>query len=187
MLSPKLRPRPAAARLTAGVLMLALLPLCAACSTGPAAPRPSRSPAASPAPELRKYSLEQLGSQPCLALDARDLAALGITGQGDEESGPGGKTCEWKLAGQNVGLDPDAPLKYAQTMSKGGDNTQMPVGHHMAVESEFQGICFIIVAVHDVNHLLMTTTIPDPGVSQDGTCPAGASVAAAALAHITGS
>ncbi|MEU5031454.1 hypothetical protein [Streptomyces milbemycinicus] len=69
-------------------------------------------------------------------------------------------------------------------MTKNGRLSQVPAGRHKAVQAEFRNICFIFVAVHDVNRLIGTTTIPDPEVSQEGTCPAGASVAAAALSHI---
>lgn len=119
-----------------------------------------------------------------LALDGHDLAALRISGEGKQESGKHGATCAWKLAGQNVSLALDLPLSYAKTMTKNGRVTQVPVGQHQAVQAEFQRICFIFIALHDTNHLVGTTTIPDRGVAQDGTCPAGASVAAAALTHM---
>ncbi len=88
------------------------------------------------------------------------------------------------MAGQNVSLALDLPLSYARTMTKNGRVTQVPVGQRRAIQAEFQKICFIFVAVDDVNRLIGTTAIPEPGVSQDGTCAAGASVAAAALTHI---
>lgn len=69
-------------------------------------------------------------------------------------------------------------------MTKNGRVSQVPVGQHSAVQAEFQRICFIFVGVTDEDHLVTTTTIPDPGAAQDGACPAGASVAAAALTHI---
>lgn len=125
-----------------------------------------------------------MAARPCRALDGRDLAALRISGKGKQESGKNGTSCAWKLAGQNVSLALDLPLSYAKTMTKNGRVTQVPVGQHQAVQSEFQGICFIFVALHDTHHLVGTTTIPDRGVAQDGTCPAGASVAAAALTHL---
>lgn len=173
------------------LLVLAVSLLGTGCSQGQPQSRPSPShrtaspsASASAAPRPSKYTQAQLASRPCLALDAHDLAALGIRTPGKRESGKNGAECSWKLAGQNVGLDLDVPESYARTMTKHGRVSQVPVGQHEAVQSEFQGICFIFVAVHDVNHLLGTTTIPDPGVSQEGTCPAGASVAAAALTHI---
>ncbi|GHH87564.1 hypothetical protein GCM10018793_63840 [Streptomyces sulfonofaciens] len=187
------------------MLVLALSVLGAGCSDGgtaarPPSPRPtasssvSASPPASPsgspapppstAPRPSRYTQAKLASRPCLALDGHDLAALGISGRGKQESGRNGAVCEWKLAGQNVGLALDLPLSYARTMTKGGRVSQVPVGQHKAVQAEFQKICFIFVAVHDVHRLIGTTTIPDLGVSQEGTCPAGASVAAAALTHI---
>ncbi len=131
-----------------------------------------------------KYTQAQLASRPCDALDERDLAALGISGRGKQESGKHGPTCHWKLAGQNVSLALDLPLSYAKTMTKNGRVTQVPVGQHKAIQAEFQGICFIFVAVHDVDRLVGTTTIPEPGEPQDTTCPAGASVAATALTHV---
>ena len=90
----------------------------------------------------------------------------------------------WKLPGQSVSLAVDLPLSYARTMTKNGRVSQVPVGQHNAIQAEFQGICFIFVAVDDIDRLVGTTTIPERGVSQDGTCPAGASVAAAALTHL---
>lgn len=185
------------------MLVLAVSLLGAGCSSRQAAPRPSSSRPASSASSAAtsspsasatsspsaasqpsKYTQAQLASRPCLALDERDLAALGISGRGKQEAGKHGAACAWKLEGQNVSLALDLPLSYARTMTKNGRVTQVPVGKHKAVQAEFQGICFIFVAVHDVNRLIGTTTIPDPGESQDGTCPAGASVAAAALTHI---
>ncbi|WP_217170184.1 DUF3558 family protein [Streptomyces sp. AC512_CC834] len=151
-------------------------------SSSAAATSSSASPSAAAQPS--KYSQGQLASQPCLALDEHDLAALGITGRGEEESGKNGPTCRWKLAGQNVSLGLDLPLSYAKTMTKNGRVTQVPVGQHKAIQAEFQRICFIFVAVHDTDRLVGTTTIPEPGEPQDTTCPAGASVAAAALTHI---
>ncbi|MES4907006.1 MULTISPECIES: DUF3558 family protein [unclassified Streptomyces] len=144
----------------------------------------SASASSSAAPRPSRYTQAQLASRPCLALDAHDLAALRISGEGKQESGEHGASCAWKLAGQNVSLALDLPLSYAKTMTKNGRVTQVPVGQHQAVQAEFQRICFIFVALHDTNHLVGTTTIPDRGVAQDGTCPAGASVAAAALTHL---
>ncbi|MGW3341700.1 DUF3558 family protein [Nonomuraea rubra] len=184
-------------RKTRLVLVLAGALLSAGCSSGQAGPRgpfphptPSSAPAsassasASAPAQLRKYPREQLASKPCLALDERDLAALGISGRGKQESRKHGVSCTWKLAGQTVSLALDLPLSYAKTMTKNGRVSQVPVGQHQAVQAEFQRICFIFVAVDDVDQLIGTTTIPDRGVPQDGTCPAGASVAAAALTHI---
>jgi hypothetical protein len=128
--------------------------------------------------------LGELAVRPCLALDPHDLAALGITAPGTAESGKNGPSCTWKVAGQNVDLDLDVALSYAQTMTKGGRVTQVPVGQHSAVQAEFQRICFIFVAVDEVEHLIGATTIPEPGAPQEGACPAGASVVAAALTHI---
>jgi hypothetical protein len=145
-----------------------------------ASPSPSPSAAAKPA----KYTQAELASRPCLALDQHDLAALGITGPGKRESGKHGPACAWNVAGQNVSLALDLPESYAKIMTKNGRITQVPVGQHEAIQAEFQRICFIFVAVHDVDHLVGTTTIPDPGEPQDTTCPAGASVAVAALTHI---
>lgn len=199
------RPRGGRSRRKAGlVLVLAVSLLSAGCSSGQGTPQPSSSshPAssasssssaspsasssASPsdAQQPSKYTQAQLAARPCLALDGRDLAALEISGRGKQESGKHGPTCHWKLAGQNVSLALDLPLSYAKTMTKNGRVTQVPVGQHQAIQAEFQRICFIFVAVHDVDRLIGTTTIPEPGVSQDATCPAGASVAAAALTHI---
>jgi hypothetical protein len=186
-------------RKTGLVLVLAGVLLSAGCSSGQAgsrepSPHPTRSSSAPASPssfasasapaQLRKYTREQLASKPCLALDERDLAALGINGRGKQEPRKHGVSCTWKLAGQNVSLALDLPLSYAKTMTKNGRVSQVPVGQHQAVQAEFQRICFIFVAVDDVDQLIGTTTIPDRGVSQDGTCPAGASVAAAALTHI---
>ncbi|MGP4010656.1 DUF3558 family protein [Streptomyces sp. 4N124] len=148
----------------------------------PSSAATSSSPSAPAQPS--KYTQTQLAARPCDALDERDLAALGISGRGTQESGKHGPTCHWKLGGQNVSLALDLPLSYAKTMTKNGRVTQVPVGQHKAIQAEFQGICFIFVAVHDVDRLVGTTTIPEPGEPQDTTCPAGASVAAAALTHI---
>ncbi|MEV0639478.1 DUF3558 family protein [Streptomyces sp. NPDC050619] len=202
------RPWGGGSRRKAGlVLALAVSLLSAGCSSGQGAPGPSSpsptssasastsssasassSPSASSppsaAPQPSKYTQAQLAARPCDALDGRDLAALEISGRGEQESGKQGATCHWKLAGQNVSLALDLPLSYAKTMTKNGRVTQVPVGQHQAIQAEFQRICFIFVAVNDVNRLIGTTTIPEAGVSQDGTCPAGASVAAAALTHI---
>ncbi|WP_230396479.1 DUF3558 family protein [Streptomyces blattellae] len=142
------------------------------------------SPSPSAEAQVSKYTQAQLAARPCAALDEHDLAALGISGRGTRESGEYGPSCHWKLAGQNVSLALDLPLSYAETMTENGRITQVPVGQHMATQAEFQGICFVFVAVHDTNHLVGTTTIPEPGEPQDTTCPAGASVAAAALTHI---
>ncbi|MEU6717044.1 DUF3558 family protein [Nonomuraea sp. NPDC046802] len=186
------RPRAGRSRRKAGLaLVLAVSLPSAGCSSGQPGPRPSSphptssaSASVSDAVQLSKYTQKQLASRPCLALDARDLAALGISDQGEQESGKNGPTCSWKLAGQNVSLALDLPLSYARTMTKDGRVTQVPVGLHMAVQAEYQGICFIFVAVDDADRLIGTTTIPEPGVSQGTTCPAGAAVAAAALTHI---
>lgn len=192
------RSRGGRSRRNAGlVLALAVSLLSAGCSSEQPAPRPSSprptpsssasasasAPTSAPAQPI-KYTREQLAARPCLALDERDRAALGISGPGKQSSGEHGAQCAWKLAGQYVSLALDLPLSYAKTMTKNGRVSQVPVGQHRAVQSEFQRICFIFVAVDDVNRLIGTTTIPDRGVSQDGTCPAGASVAAAALTHI---
>jgi hypothetical protein len=128
--------------------------------------------------------MAELASRPCLALDARDLAALGITSQGKEESGEGGPSCMWLVADQNVSLRVDVPLSYAQTMTKNGRVSQVPVGQHNAVQAEFQRICFIFVAVGDTDHLVGATAIPEPGAPQEGACPAAAAIAAAALTHL---
>ncbi|WP_181789301.1 DUF3558 family protein [Streptomyces phytophilus] len=151
-----------------------------ASSSATAAPATTEAADAKPA----TYPLAHLRSRPCLALDERDVAALGISGPGERSSSKNGAACDWLLDGQNVGLDLDVPQSYAKTMTKDGRVTQVPVGKHMAVQAEFQGICFIFVAVEDIERLVGTTTIPEPGASQDGTCPAGAAVAAAALTHI---
>ncbi|MDL4818542.1 DUF3558 family protein [Actinomadura opuntiae] len=182
--------RSRSALVIAGYVVLAVSMFGAGCSDGHNSPRassstPSSSPPVSPSgPQLRRYPLDQLKQQPCLSLDARDLAALGAAGQGKEESGRSGKSCLWKLAGQNVTLDLDVPLSYAKTMTKHGRVSQVPVGHHTAVQSEFQHICFIFVAVNDPEHPVGTTTIPELGAPQEGACQAGASVAAAALTHV---
>ncbi|MFD4262858.1 DUF3558 family protein [Streptomyces sp. NPDC058534] len=148
-------------------------------------PAPTSSPSAAASASVpRKYTQKELASRPCQALDARDLAALGIKGRGKQEAGRHGVSCMWKIAGQSVSLAVDLPLSYARTMTKNGRVSQVPVGQHNAIQAEFQRICFIFVAVDDVDHLVGTTTIPERGVSQDGTCPAGASVAAAALTHL---
>ncbi|MEV1085177.1 DUF3558 family protein [Streptomyces sp. NPDC050211] len=155
-------------------------PTSSASSSAPAATPSSPSAPAQPS----KYTQTQLASRPCDALDERDLAALGISGRGTQESGKHGPTCHWKLAGQNVSIALDLPLSYAKTMTKNGQVTQVPVGQHKAIQAEFQGICFIFVAVDDVDRLVGTTTIPEPGEPQDKTCPVGASIAATALTHI---
>lgn len=129
--------------------------------------------------------MAELASRPCLALDARDLAALGITSEGKEEaSGSDETSCMWLVADQNVSLRVDVPLSYAQTMTKNGRVSQVPVGQHNAVQAEFQRICFIFVAVDDTDHLVGATAIPEPGAAQEGACPAAAAVAAAALTHL---
>ncbi|WP_203897587.1 DUF3558 family protein [Virgisporangium aliadipatigenens] len=141
-------------------------------------PAPSASPAA---PQPRRYPRAELAAQPCLALDDRDLAALGIGAAGTEESGP---TCTWKLAGQNVSLDLDVELSFAEQMTAGGRVTQVSVGRHNGVQAEFQRICFTFVALDAVDDLVGATTIPEPGAPQEGACPAGAAVLAAALTHV---
>lgn len=143
----------------------------------------STTPASPSAPKLSKYPKAELAQRPCLALDERDLVALGVTGEGREEPGDNGPSCVWNIAGQNVNLHLDVPLSHAQTMTKGGRLSQVPVGSHQAVQAEFQRICFIFVAVDEADHLVGTTTIPEPHAPQEGACPAGASVAAA-LTHI---
>jgi uncharacterized protein DUF3558 len=166
----------------------------------PAAPPPSSAPplVASPSvalpsvappspsdpPLITRYAQATLARHPCRALDPRDLAALGITGRGKEESSKNGAACHWKLAGQNVSLDLDVPESFAKLMTKGGRITQVPVGRHNAVQAEFQRICFVFVAIDDVDHLVSATSIPDRAVAQDGTCAAGAAVVAAALTHL---
>jgi hypothetical protein len=188
-------PRLDAHRVSALVLLFTAGFFGAGCSGGQAPPpSPATAPASSTAPpsttpsatvsQPAKYARTELAQRPCLALDARDLAALGIAGQGEEEATRNGPSCHWKLAGQNVDLQLDAPLSYAQTMTRNGRVTQVPVGPHMAVQAEFQRICFVFVAVDRPDHLVAATTIPDPGVPQDGTCRAGAAVAAAALTHL---
>ncbi|WP_378790258.1 DUF3558 family protein [Nonomuraea fastidiosa] len=132
----------------------------------PSSATPSSS-SASPSAPLRKYSLKELRSKPCLALDERDRAALGIKEEGEHSSTKGGEVCRWEVAGQSVSLDLDVPLSFAKTMTKDGRVTQVPVGLHRGIQAEFQRICFIFVAVDDVDHLIGTTTIPDRGVSQD--------------------
>jgi hypothetical protein len=149
--------------------------------TAPSATAPSASPSAS---LLTRYPQAELAQRPCLALDARDLAALGVTGPGKEESGEHGPSCTWNLAGQNVSLDLDVATSFAKTMTEGGRVSQVPVGQHSAVQAEFQRICFTFVAVDALDHLIGTTSIPDPGAPQEGACPAGASVLAAALTHL---
>ncbi|MFD8382921.1 DUF3558 family protein [Streptomyces sp. NPDC059679] len=144
------------------VLVLAVSLLGAGCSSRQAAPRPSSSrPASSSSAtpsssamsspsavsQPGKYTQAQLASRPCLALDERDLAALGISGRGKQEAGKHGAACAWKLYGQNVSLALDLPLSYARPMTKNGRVTQVRVGRHKAVQAEFQGICFIFVAV----------------------------------------
>ncbi|GAB3572317.1 hypothetical protein GCM10027445_29410 [Amycolatopsis endophytica] len=128
--------------------------------------------------------MAELAQQPCRALDDRDLAALGITGPGREEAGEDGPSCRWLVGDQNVSLRLAVPLSYAQTMTRGGRTSQVPVGQHSAVQAEFQRICFTFVAVDDVGQLVGATAIPEPGAAQEGACPAGASVAAAALTHL---
>ncbi|WP_210573086.1 DUF3558 family protein [Streptomyces sp. GESEQ-4] len=181
------------------MLVLAVSLLSAGCASDQSTPRSSSpsptssvsssAPAATPsspsaAAQPTKYTQTQLAARPCDALDERDLAALGITGRGTQESTKHGPKCHWNLGGQNVSLALDLPLSYAKTMTKNGQVTQVPVGQHKAIQAEFQRICFIFVAVDDVDRLVGTTTIPEPGEPQDTTCPAGASVAAAALTHI---
>lgn len=90
----------------------------------------------------------------------------------------------WLMGDQNVSLLVDVPLSYAQTMTKGGRVSQVPVGEHYATQAEFQHICFVFVAVADTDHLVNATAIPEPGAPQEGACPAAAAVAAAALTHI---
>ncbi|MEV5330022.1 DUF3558 family protein [Nonomuraea sp. N2-4H] len=164
-------------------LALAAVALSADCASGqpaargaspqpvPSSATPSSSSASpstpSPSAPLRKYSLKELRSKPCLALDERDRAALGIKEEGEHSSTKGGEVCRWEVAGQSVSLDLDVPLSFAKTMTKDGRVTQVPVGLHRGIQAEFQRICFIFVAVDDVDHLIGTTTIPDRGVSQD--------------------
>jgi hypothetical protein len=147
-------------------------------------PPPAPSPSAEAEPLLTKYPRAELARRPCRALDARDLPALGITGKGKEEKSKNGTACHWKLDGQNVSLDLDVPQSQAKIFTTNGRLSQVPVGQHLAVQSEFQRICFIFVALDTVENLVGTTSIPEPGGSQEGTCPAGAAVAAAALTHI---
>jgi hypothetical protein len=148
----------------------------------PSAPPPVAPPSAPPL--ITSYPQATLARQPCRALDRRDLAVLDVTGRGKAETSKNGTSCHWKVAGQNVSLDLDVPESFAKTMTKGGRVTQVPVGRHNAVQAEFQHICFVFVAIDDVDHLVSATSIPDPGVSQEGTCAAGAAVVAAALSHI---
>jgi hypothetical protein len=161
----------------------------AGCSTPQAgspapAPRtsPSRTTSSAPptTPQVTKYTQTELARHPCDALNAYDLAALGIAAPGTVE----GTACHWILDNENVDLDPDSPESYAQTMTKNGRITQVPVGQHEAVQAEFQGICFVFIAVNSVDHLVSATAIPTKAGSQDDACPAAASVAAAALTHI---
>jgi hypothetical protein len=147
-------------------------------------PQLEPSQVASSTPSLSKYPMAELASRPCLALDARDLAALGVTDEGEEESSDSGLSCMWLVGDQNVSLRVDVPLSYAQTMTSGGRVSQVPVGPHQAVQAEFQRICFIFVAVDDTDHLVGATAIPEPGAPQEGACPAAAAVAAAALTHL---
>jgi hypothetical protein len=162
--------------------------LVAGCSTpraGSPAPAPTpssarTSPSAPAAPTVTKYAQTDLAQHPCDALNSYDRAALGIAGPGTVE----GPSCHWILNNENVSLEPDAPESFAQTMTKNGRITQVPVGQHEAVQAEFQGICFVFVAVHSVDQLVNATAIPAQGGSQDDACPAAASVAAAALTHI---
>jgi hypothetical protein len=141
-------------------------------------------PTSSKPPHLARYSQAELAKRPCDALDAHDLAAVGVTGHGKEERAKDGKACAWQVGKQHVSLQIDAPLSYARTMAKGGRVSQVPVGQHAAVQAEFQRICFIFVGAHSTDHLVSATAIPDPGAAQDGVCPAGASVVSAALSHI---
>jgi hypothetical protein len=158
--------------------------LATGCASRQGPPLESRVVSSTTAPPISRYSMAELASRPCLALDERDLAALGITGEGKEEPGEGGTSCMWQVADQNVSLRVNLPLSYAQTMTKNGRVSQVPVGQHNAVQAEFQGICFIFVAVDDTDHLVGATAIPEPGAPQEGACPAAATVAAAALTHL---
>jgi hypothetical protein len=169
------------------VLLLAVGLLGAGCSSEQPAPQPSppsEPPPSSAAPLLTRYPGAELARQPCRALDARDLAALGITEQGTVEDAQNGPTCHWKVADQNVNLDLDVPQARAQDLSKKGRVSKIPVGLHTGVQSEFQNICFIFVPLHDPDRLVGSTTIPEPQGSQSGACPAGAAVVAAALTHL---
>jgi hypothetical protein len=167
------------------LLVLAVTLLGAGCSSEqPTSPAASPPPSPKAEPLLTKYPRAELARQPCRALDARDLQALGITGKGKEEKSKNGTACHWTLDGQNVSLDLDVPQSQATIFTKNGRVSQVPVGQHLAVQSEFQRICFIFVALDTAEHLVGTTSIAEPGGSQEGACPAGAAVAAAALTHI---
>jgi len=152
-------------------------------SSPPSASAPSKPPTVA-APVLAKYTREQLIRKPCLSLDSRDLVALGIARRGKQSPGKSGVSCAWQVGKQYVSLDLNVSLSYAQTMTKNGRVTQVPVGTHSAVQSEFQHICFIFVALTDTAHLVGATAIPNRGAPQEGACPAGAAVTAAALTHI---
>ncbi|MFD1152543.1 DUF3558 family protein [Saccharothrix hoggarensis] len=192
---PTTAPRPGVRRDTARlVLVLAAGLLGAGCSGGEAAPRtPSPSTPSSTSspssttpttPQQDKHTLAELARRPCLALDARDLDALGITGPGEEEPGENGPSCLWRVGGQNVNLRLDVPASYAQTMTEGGRVSRVRIGRHTATQAEFHRICFTFVEVDGPDHLVGSTTIPEPDAPQSGACPAGLSVVASALTHI---
>lgn len=168
-------------------LVLAMGLLAAGClgkQDTPRAQASSTKPSASASALVSRYTMDQLATRPCLALDAHDRAALGIAGPGKQDQGGNGAACEWEINGQTVTLELNVPESDAKTFATGGRVTQVPVGQHSAVQVEFQRICFIFVAVHDVDHLVDATAIPKPGSPQEGACPAAASIAAATLTHI---
>jgi hypothetical protein len=145
-------------------------------------PSPTKAPAPT-APLLAKYTRAQLIKKPCLSLDSRDLVALGAK-RGTVSAAKDGPDCQWQVGRQHVYLDLNSPLSFAKTMTNKGRVTQVPVGSHMAVQSEFQRICFIFVGITDTQHLVAATAIPDRGAPQEGACPAAAAVTAAALTHL---
>jgi hypothetical protein len=144
---------------------------------------PSPTPPKPTVPLFKKYTRAQLIKKPCLSLDSRDLVALGAK-RGTVSAGKDGPNCQWQVGRQYVYLDLNSPLSFAKTMTNKGRVTQVPVGTHMAVQSEFQRICFIFVGITDTQHLVAATAIPDRGAPQEGACPAAAAVTAAALTHI---
>ncbi|MEV6041107.1 hypothetical protein AB0L65_59095 [Nonomuraea sp. NPDC052116] len=52
-------------------------------------------------------------------------------------------------------------------MTKNGRVSQVPVGQHKAVQAEFQRICFIFVAVHDVDRDPASSQADAPGCSRE--------------------
>jgi hypothetical protein len=132
--------------------------------------------------EAQPRTFEALMEDPCAAIDDEEAALLGLHPGPDEphasSESPG---CSWDTSAISLSFSlypvTDAATQAAEW--EGGRTTQIDVGGREAIQSEFQAICIVNVAV-DADRSIQVFAIGEYTI-QEELCPASVGLAEAVL------